>query len=66
MKKTLLKTFARVSLGKPVPLVLRTLVIDRYCDEAICTLKNQPCGGPAISLHYTVSLVQWANRVLLV
>ncbi len=22
------------------------------------------CGGPAISLHYTVLLVQWVNRLL--
>ncbi len=25
---------------------------------------GEPCGGPAISLQYTTSLVQWVNRLL--
>ncbi len=25
---------------------------------------GEPCGGPAISHHYTVSLVQWVNYLL--
>ncbi len=25
---------------------------------------GEPCGGPAISLHHTISLVQWVNRLL--
>ncbi len=37
-------------------------VCKKYNHESLQILGY--CGGPAISLQYTVSLVQWVNRLL--